>query len=184
MSWDQRETSARSSRLLLSCLPVAASYFIGMEVAVNFPEPALADSDAPILLNMPVYSQVFSHDLISQAESMVSREINHYFDANPGLTEVEVVVLGNSNGNVIPILATSVSRTQWQVNPLVSAWTKYYEAHALLQQHGRQPAQITATPSRRSTSVVSQSTSAQFDQQFDSGQLSGETVQSYLDFVD
>lgn len=176
--------SARSSRLLLSCLPVAASCLIGMEVAASLPGPALADSDAPILLNMPVYSQVFSNDLISQAESMVSRAINHYFDANPSLTEVEVVVLGNSNGNIIPILTTSVARTQWQGNPLVSAWTKYYGAHALLQQHSMQPAQIAATPSHRSTSVGYQSTSAQFDQQFDSGQLSGETVQSYLDFVD
>lgn len=134
---------------------------------------------------MPLYNRTSSDDLISQAESMAEQEINQYFNADPELTGIEVVVLGSRNGDVIPILTTTVSRSQWQENPQVSAWSKYYTAYALLRRHDRQPpTQVAAAPSRRSASVASRSLSIRFDRQFDSGRLSGQTVQAYADLVD
>ncbi|MEM6253552.1 MAG: hypothetical protein AAF821_11575 [Cyanobacteria bacterium P01_D01_bin.156] len=135
---------------------------------------------------MPIYSRTSSDDLISQAESMAEKEINQSFSSNPELAEIEVVVLGNRNGDVIPVLTTTVSRTQWQENPQVSAWSKYYQAYALLRRHDRQPpTQVANTPSRRSTAAVaSRSISIQFDRQFDSNRLSGQTIQDYADLVD
>ena len=95
-------------------------------------------------------------------------------------------MLGNRNGDVIPVLTTTVSRTQWQENPQVSAWTQYNGvAYALIQRHdGQPPTQVATSPSRRSTTVASRGISTQFDRQFDSGRLSGRTVQSYADLVD
>ena len=173
-----------SSRLLRGCLSVAAC-FIGTASVVGFSKSALANTSTPVLLDMPIYSRISSDDLVSQAESMVSQEIDRYFGANPDLTEIEVVVLGSRNGDIIPILTTIVSQSQWQDNPQVSAWTEYYSSYALIRRHDNtQPAQVAASPSRRSTTVASRDLSAQFDQQFDSGRLNGRLVQSYVDLVD
>ncbi|MEM8613349.1 MAG: hypothetical protein AAGF93_15115, partial [Cyanobacteria bacterium P01_H01_bin.105] len=134
---------------------------------------------------MPIYSQVSSDDLISRAESMTNQEINRHFDADPSLAEIEIVVLGNRNGDVIPVLATAVSRTQWQENPQVRAWSKYYGAYALLRRHDSQPTQVVAVASPRQTTYSrSSDISAQFDRQFDAGQLNGRTIQAYADLID
>ncbi|MEM9265513.1 MAG: hypothetical protein AAGA46_08310 [Cyanobacteria bacterium P01_F01_bin.13] len=151
---------------------------------VGFPESALASSNRPVLLDMPIYSRVSSDELVIRAESMVSQEINRYFEANPGLTGIEVVVLGSRSGDVIPVLATTVSRAQWQENPQVSAWTKYYSAYALIRRHDRQSTHVATASSRRSMAAASGSIAVQFDQRFDAGQLSGRTVQAYADLVD
>ena len=169
---------------MLGCLPVFACLISTVYTGI-FSESALASSDGPVLLDMPIYNQTSSDDLLSRAESMVSQEINRYFESDPGLAEIEIVVLGSRNGDVIPILATTVSRAQWQDNPQVSAWTKYYSAYALIRRHDRQPTQqVAAAPSRRSRSVASGSFAAQFDRQFDSAQLSGRIVQAYADLID
>lgn len=169
-----------SSKLLLGCFTVVALLSAG-----EFSQSALASSDGPVLLEMPIYSRISSDDLISQAESRVSQEIDRRFNFDPGLAEIEVVVLGSRNGDVIPVLTTTVSRTQWQENPQVSAWTKYYSAYALIRRHDRpEPTQVAARPSRRASSVASGNISIQFDRQLDAGQLNGRTVQAYADLVD
>lgn len=173
-----------SSKLLLDSLSMAVC-LIGMFCIGTFFESALANSDGPVLLEMPIYDRTSSDDLIGRAESMASQEINHHFDSDSSLAEIEVVVLGSRNGDVIPVLTTTVSRTQWQENPQVSAWTKYYSAYALIRRHDRQqPTQVATRPSRRSTAVASRGVSTQFDRQFDAGQLTGRTVQTYADLVD
>lgn len=175
--------SIGSSKLLLTCLSVAAC-LAGTVCIDSFLRSASASTDGPVLVDMPIYSRTSSNDLIRGAESMVSQTINRHFDANPGLAEIEVVVLGNRNGDVIPVLTTAVSRTQWQENPQVSAWTKYYSAYALIRRHDRQPAQVATVASRRSTYAPSQAIAVQFERQFDSGQLTGRTIQAYTDLVD
>ena len=173
------------SGLTLGCLSVAAC-LMGAVCVDSFAKSAFASSDGPVLLNMPIYNRTSSDDLIRQAEFMGGQEIIQHFNTNPSLTDIEVVVLGNRNGDIVPVLTTVVSRIQWQENSDVSAWTEYYGSHALLQRHDRrepQPVQV-ATPRRRSTTVASQTISVQFERQFDSGQLAGRTVQSYMDLVD
>lgn len=173
-----------SSKLLLGCLSIAAC-LASAGAVVSFSGPALASADGQVFVDMPIYSRTSSDDLIAQAESIAEQKVNQYFSANPDLAEVEVVVLGSRNGDVIPVLTTAVSRSQWQENPQVSAWSKYYTAYALLRRHDeRRPTQVAAAPSRRSSTAVSQGISIQFDRQFDSNQLRGRTVQSYADLVD
>ena len=178
--------SMLSGRLLLGFFSVATC-FISIVTAMGFPESALASSDGPVLLRMPVYDdRISSDELFSRAESIVSQEINQYFESDPSLAAIEIVVLGSRNGDVIPVLTTTVSRTQWQEKPQVSAWTKYYSAYALIRRHDSQsPPQVAAaSPSRRSSPVASRGIATQFDRQFDAGRLNGRTVQSYVDFVD
>ena len=161
-----------------------ATCLITMVATASFPGSALASSNGPVLLEMPIYSRTSSDDLISQAESMVSQEIVRHFDSDPSLAEVEIVVLGSRNGDVIPVLTTTVSRTQWQENPQVSAWTKYYSSYALIRRHDSQsPTQVAAAPSRRS-SAPQGAIATRFERQFDARQLSGRTIQTYADLID
>ncbi|MGD1949044.1 MAG: hypothetical protein ACFB14_05295 [Leptolyngbyaceae cyanobacterium] len=155
-----------------------------MAATASFSGSALASSNGPVLLEMPIYSRTSSDDLISQAESMVSQEIVRYFDSDPSLAEVEIVVLGSRNGDIVPVLTTTVSRTQWQENPQISAWTKYYSSYALIRRHDSQPpTQVAAAPSRRSAAPQG-AIATRFERQFDAGQLSGRTVQAYADLID
>ena len=161
--------------------------FVSVLCVDSFSESALASSDGPVLLDMPIYNQTSSDDLFGRAESMVSQEINRHFDTNPSLAEIEVVVLGNRNGDILPVLANTVSRSQWQDTPQVDARSKYYQAYALIRRHDSQPptqvASVAASP-RTTVSYSSSGLSTQFERQFDSGRLNSRTVQSYVDFVD
>ena len=74
-----------SIKLLLDCLPVTMC-LIGTICSGGFFESALANSDGPVLLDMPIYNQTSSDDLVGRAEAMVSQEINRHFDTNPSTT--------------------------------------------------------------------------------------------------
>ncbi|MDX2100796.1 MAG: hypothetical protein SFW36_23705 [Leptolyngbyaceae cyanobacterium bins.59] len=93
----------------------------------------LAQSE-DLVIQMPVYGQVTDHNFTTQAELLVSETIQQKFKQNANLSSVRVIVLGDRNGEIIPILTVNVSRTQWQQTPQVRAWGKYNSAsYALLQ---------------------------------------------------
>lgn len=79
--------------------------------------------------------------LLDAAESSVRQAIAQGFAQQSDLAAIAVLVLGNRNGEIVPILLTTVSREQWQAQPQVSAWTQYYTeaTHALLQRPQRPP---------------------------------------------
>jgi hypothetical protein len=92
---------------------------------------------------------VTQSSLLDQAEALVRQTIVATFGQQSDVNEIEVLVLGDRHGEVSPILVTSVSRTQWQADPQVSRWTRYYTegTHALLQRHGEiEPTAPTAPP--------------------------------------
>lgn len=133
---------------------------------------------------MPIYSSVTSQDLIDQAEALVTDEIGRRFSSNADLADVRVVVLGNRNGDIAPILSTSVSRADWQANPAVSAWTNYYRSYAFFRRHDRPEPVVAAAAPTRSGSTLYADVSAQVDRQYDAGSLGGASAQIYLDDLD
>jgi hypothetical protein len=136
-----------------------------------------------IVVDMSVYGLVESGDFFRRAEAMVSDEISRQFSQNPDLSEIEVVVVGDRDGQIAPILTTTVSRTQWQETPSVSVWTEYYNAsYALLQRYG-QPTETMARASNRATRA-NRMPIAQIDRAFDEGRLTGTAAQEYLDELD
>ncbi|MBW4650700.1 MAG: hypothetical protein KME06_18720 [Kastovskya adunca ATA6-11-RM4] len=133
---------------------------------------------------MPLYGQIIYGDLITEAELLVSRVINGQFTQSADTSTVQVVVMGNRNGEVIPILTTTVSRTQWQKTPQVRAWTEYYmNSYALIQRHEvRQVATVAAAPVRSTATNNREQTL--IDTAFDEGRLTGKAAQKYLDDLD
>jgi hypothetical protein len=149
----------------------------------NSYRPVSAEAGS-IVIDMSVYALVESRDFFRRAEAMVSDEISHQFSQNPNLSEIEVVVVGDRHGEIVPILTTTVSRVQWQETPRVSVWTKYYNpSYALLQRHEGQPTQTVArTPAR--AMIGAQSPRSEIDRAFDEGRLIGLAAQEYLDELD
>ncbi len=163
-------------------------------------KPAYAETQS-IVIEMPIYSQAASSNLTAEAESLVSNAINNQFALSPDLTTVQVVVVIQRNGEVIPFLTTTVSRAQWQESSQVQAWTRYYGvSHALLQRHEQETVIATSFPSSSSVSsspVAPVGTSnsgnsrqaqidraARIDNAFDSGVLTGQSAQDLLSDLD
>ncbi|MBW4489381.1 MAG: hypothetical protein KME12_16455 [Trichocoleus desertorum ATA4-8-CV12] len=161
-------------------IAVAAACILGFLNGIN--QPAHAEAQG-VVIDIPVYGQTLYSDLTTRAESLVSNAINDQFGQNPGLSTIQVVVTGDRHGEIIPILTTTVSRTQWQENPQVNAWTKYYSAsQALLQRH--EQTEIVAMAPSRSTTVSGLERAFQIDEAFDSGRLTGQPAQEYLSDLD
>lgn len=148
-------------------------------------QPARAEAER-IIIEMTIYGQTVSSEITAQAESMVNDSINRHFSQSASLPEVEVVVLGDRYGEIVPILTTSVSRGQWRDNPRVSVWTRYYSAsYALLERHNEEP-ESTAVASNPNRSVGASDFGlvVQIDAAFDNGSLTGVAAQQYLSYLD
>ena len=64
--------------------------------------------------------------LIEQAELVVGNFIQQVFAESPEITEVSVTIVGEHNGQQVPLLSSNVSRSNWQTQPNVQAWTRYF----------------------------------------------------------
>lgn len=145
--------------------------------------PVQAEAES-IVVDMSVYGQVEYEDFFGRAKAMASDEISRQFSQNPTLSEIQVVVVGDRDGEIVPILRITVSRTQWQETPRVSFFSDYYSAsYALLQRYERQPTEIVARTPVRAT-IGTQRPNSQIDQAFDEGRLPGTVAQEYLDELD
>lgn len=166
-------------------------YFLRIAIAASIVwvtgssyQPVWAETENAIVIDMPISGQSVSNDLITQAELLAANTISQQFSQNPSLSEIKVVVTGNRYGEIIPVLTTSVSRTQWQTTPQVDVWTQYYSAsYTLFQRHDLQEnARIASAPASTSTTNVLASV-FQIDQAYDEGRLSGVEAQKYLDYL-
>ena len=150
-------------------------------------QPVHAETKS-IVVDMSMQGVVGYKDFFRRAETRVSDEISRRFSQSPNISEVEVVVVGDRHGEIVPILASTVSRTQWQKTPSVSAWTKYYSAsYALLQRHQKQPTETLArTRTPVTATIVTQGAIAlsEINRAFDEGRLTGTAAQEYLDELD
>ncbi|WP_424102313.1 hypothetical protein [Moorena producens] len=52
--------------------------------------------------------------LIQQTENLAQIKINQEFTENPDITSISIMILGERNGQVVPLMIARVSRSQWQ----------------------------------------------------------------------
>ena len=76
-------------------------------------------------------NQTFQH-LMQQAELLATNSITQEFTRQPKVTEVAVTVIGEHNGQEVPITFTKVSRLNWQTQPHIQVWTKYFTKASIL----------------------------------------------------
>ena len=99
-------------------------------ILLNIPTVAWAeDKQITYTLNAPNGSY---QALIEQAEAWAGKLIEQAFTQNSSLTEVAVSIIGDRNGQYVPLLTAKVSRANWQKNPQTLSWTQYYSSSAVL----------------------------------------------------
>lgn len=64
--------------------------------------------------------------LLQQAQDLAQDSIEQEFTENPNATEVSILVLGEHQGQIVPLLRSQVSRSRWQQDPRIYRWTRYF----------------------------------------------------------
>lgn len=70
--------------------------------------------------------------LMQQAEVLAKSLVERGFAENPSITELSVNILGERNGQEVPLLFSRVSRSNWQKQPSIRQWTRYLGTSAEL----------------------------------------------------
>ncbi|HEY9878376.1 MAG TPA: hypothetical protein V6D29_07960 [Leptolyngbyaceae cyanobacterium] len=168
--------------LIRRFLEITVAVFIIWFMSGNC-QPARAEVGDAVIIDMPVYGQIISNDLVAQAEALATNAVNQQFRQNPALSEVKVVVMGNRYGEIIPVLTANASRSEWQADPQISAWAQYYSAsYALLQRHDLQESSRVVRATPNTSTVNALALVSQIDQAYDKGRLTGAGAQEYLDY--
>lgn len=110
--------------LVISSLSAIATLFF-------FQPLAIAETKS---LNFKLASgnnQTFTN-LMQQAETLVIDSITQEFAQQSTVTEVAVTIIGERNGQEVPILFSKVSRLDWQTKSNIQMWTKYFTKAAVL----------------------------------------------------
>ncbi|MEB3211575.1 MAG: hypothetical protein VKL39_09470 [Leptolyngbyaceae bacterium] len=157
----------------------------GTSLLVGAYQPLRAETEL-IVIDIPLSERVSSFELVSSSEQRIANEITQLFRQSSGVDTVQVSVLTHRNGEVIPLMTTVVSRSQWQQLPQVSAWTRYNNPQALLERHDQERV-VALSPTRPggSRGIGLQDTAiAQLDRDLDEGRLSGAAAQRNLSDLD
>lgn len=151
--------------------------------ALGAVRPALAQTSS-LTIEISALGATAYDDLRLQAEAAARDRVNQYFQQHPDRAAVEVVVLGERNGNLVPILTATVSRAEWRPQAPVQEWARVFAAQTFLEPRrgaGRAPAVAQATAP---TTNLSPETIASLDRAFDAGTLSPAMAQQYLSYLD
>jgi len=104
-------------------------------------------------------------DLMQQAESLATSALEQGFAENPSIAEISISILAERNGQEAPLLFSKVSRPDWQRQPKIRQWTKYFASSATLLGFLKPQVQQSVPSSeetvRRSTPPTSEDTSVQ-----------------------
>lgn len=110
-------------KFILSSLGILFSFAIA--------SPAWAESKSFNFTLSSGGSQTFK-TLMEQAESLASNSIEQEFVENSSVTEITITIMGERNGQEVPLLVAKVSRPQWQAEPIIQSWTRYLGNSATL----------------------------------------------------
>ena len=70
--------------------------------------------------------------LIQSAQELARNSIEKEFIENPHTTGVSITILSDRNGQIVPILHSKVSRSQWQRDSRLYRWTRYFGSSGVL----------------------------------------------------
>ena len=103
----------------------------GIAVFLPFNYPDFADTKF-VNISLKVEANQNFDTLMQQAESTAINLIDKEFNRVSKITEVGIIVSCDRNGQVVPILSSRVSRTDWQAQPTIASWTKYFTKAEIL----------------------------------------------------
>ncbi|NEO78876.1 hypothetical protein [Moorena sp. SIO4G3] len=94
-------------RLLWSTILVLST------LVTQIPTASAENKEYHVILN---YDSSKSFEcLIQQTENLAQTKLNQEFTENPDITSISLMILGERNGQVVPLMMiATVSRSQWQ----------------------------------------------------------------------
>ena len=63
---------------------------------------------------------------VQRATTLVATHLKNDFSKNSSLNELRIVVIGQNNGNIAPVLSVNMSRQQWLSNPNPQPLINYF----------------------------------------------------------
>jgi len=63
---------------------------------------------------------------VQRATTLVATRLKNDFSKNSSLNELRIVVIGQNNGNIAPVLSVNMSRQQWLSNPNPQPLINYF----------------------------------------------------------
>lgn len=147
-------------------------------------ESAKAAQVGRFTFEWPIYRDTAHPDLVQQVEPFLTQQINQRFQQNPQLDRLEILMMVNRQGDVLPLLTTTVSRQQWQRSPQIRLWSQYHSAYAGFQRPQSPLTQRPIGARRRSDLSNWPAIAFAIDQARDRRQLAGQLAQQYLSHLD
>ncbi|MBE9028914.1 hypothetical protein IQ266_03950 [filamentous cyanobacterium LEGE 11480] len=144
--------------------------------------PAVAKAGR-FAFELPVYGQVAHQNLATQVRPFVTQQVDRQFRQDPNLEVVEIFITVNRNGDVMPLLTTAVSRSQWQQSPQISLWTRYHGSYADFQRPTRSFRRSVIATQRRNVNSW-QGVASRLEISLDRGKLSKRLAQQKLSDLD
>ncbi|EGJ35659.1 MULTISPECIES: hypothetical protein [Moorena] len=111
-------------RLLWSTILVFSS------LVTQIPTASAEIKEYHVILNSDS-SQSFER-LIQQTENLAQTKLNQEFTGNPDITSISMMILGERNGQVVPLMIATVSRSQWKQFPIIQRWASYFSNSEML----------------------------------------------------
>lgn len=71
-------------------------------------------------------------DLVNQAEALAEIEIYQRFQADSTISELQITVLGERNGQLVSLLSSKISRSEWQAGSDIRQSTRYFSTSSAL----------------------------------------------------
>jgi hypothetical protein len=91
--------------------------------------PQIAQADTKrVEVSLDRQSDETYQNLLSRAEAVALSAVQQSFDQDIQMTDVSVMIMGQNQGAIAPVLFLEVSRTQWFSNPDVQRWFTYFTA--------------------------------------------------------
>lgn len=98
-------------------------------ISLSVGHPAARAETKQLTGTVNSYTGQTFEQMIQQAQAQARSLIEQAFSSSSKVTAVSVKLMGERNGQEVPLLFTTVSRSDWQRNPDLNAWTKYF-SHA------------------------------------------------------
>jgi hypothetical protein len=93
--------------------------------------PALSEPTKIDLFLSPNSNQPYEN-VVEEAETVATISIDQELSQSPETTQIYLRVFGDVKGQIVPVLFSKVSRSDWQQDPRIHRWTRYFITSGLL----------------------------------------------------
>jgi hypothetical protein len=147
----QKQKILTNLLILASCTSVH-----WLATAIYTPKPVVAQTAS---INLPIarYQQEPFESFLRRVETLAAKTIHNRFGNDASVSELKMVVFGQSAGEIVPVMSVKVSRSAWKASPYIERWATYYPDSKILLGFEQPRQQTTQNPQPQPTPQEEQS---------------------------